>query len=65
MREDRYTYFDYQEIVRKAEMERSMALGEALADGVLWIGRTLRTLFAALARGVTRPGDRGSVPMLP
>lgn len=64
MKEDTYTYVDYQEIVRQARIERSIALGDAIAAGVRGISHAFTRLWDAIAHH-GKAGAHHGAPIAP
>lgn len=45
---DQHDYFDYAELIREVRMQRSIAIGQAIANGVAAVSRLIGRANAAL-----------------
>ena len=45
---DQHDYFDYETLIHQARMERSVAIGRVIADGVAWLSTRISRANAAL-----------------
>ena len=50
-------YSDYERLIREARMQRSMALGNAIANVVGWASSGVARAFAIVAHGVSSAWD--------
>ena len=53
MNDQRLDYVDYESLIRRARMERSIALGNAIANGVGRLTSGIARAFAIIAHGVS------------
>ena len=55
---DQHDYFDYERLVREARLQRSIAIGRAIANGVASLSRLISRANAALWHPSVRPGSK-------
>ena len=55
---DKLGYVDFEQLIRKARMERSAALGNAIVGAVTAVASVFRRGIAALSRAAGRPKAR-------